>query len=69
MLSVSKTTVDRLIRSGQLPRYKFLTAVRIRESDVLALIEKSRSGATPAKERADKPVRRRRRHGAFATPS
>ena len=39
-LALSKRSVDRLVTSGKLEKVKVMGAVRFRESDVQALIEK-----------------------------
>ena len=39
-LSLSLRTVDRLVSSGKLEKVKVMGAVRFRESDVQALVEK-----------------------------
>ena len=39
-LALSKRSVDRLVTSGKLEKVKVMGAVRFRESDVQALVEK-----------------------------
>jgi excisionase family DNA binding protein len=58
-LGVSQNTVYRLIKSGKLPTVKIGTVMRIRERDVLSLIETSGPVSSTSEDRSTPSPERR----------
>ncbi len=48
LLAVSRKTVDRLVRRGALPVYRFGRARRFRRTDLETFLAASRTGTAPA---------------------
>lgn len=59
-LSISRSSVGRLVTDGELPCYKLGKSLRYYQSDVDAYVERCRIAAAPAAVCAPQPEKRKR---------